>query len=414
MTKLNLLIAEMCPNGVEYKSLGEVCLPTSNINWSKTSGEYSYIDLTSVDRETQKINEATSVTADNAPSRAQKIISVEDVIFATTRPTLNRYCFVPIEYSGQICSTGFCVLRANTNVILPKFIYHTIGSTSFRNYVEANQRGSAYPAISDVDVKKFVFSLPPLPIQSEIVRILDNFTELSVELTTELTAELKARKKQYEYYRNELLTFGDDVPMVSLGEIATEMYRGAGIKRDEITESGTPCVRYGEIYTVYNIWFDTCISRTHTGTKTFGHGDVLFAITGESVEGIAKSSVYMGNEKCFAGGDIVVMKHDQNPKYISYALSTANAQRQKSRGRVKSKVVHTSIPALKEIVIPVPPLEKQERIVAILDRFDALTTDIATSLPAEIEARRKQYEYYRDKLLTLQIKQNPANKTTHS
>ena len=182
------------------------------------------------------------------------------------------------------------------------------------------------------------------------------------------------------------------------------MYRGAGIKRDEVTETGTPCVRYGEIYTTYNIWFDTCVSHTHVGTKIFEHGDILFAITGESVEEIAKSSVYMGHEKCFAGGDIVVMKHNQNPKYMSYVLSTSNAQMQKSKGKIKSKVVHSSIPALKEITIPLPSLNEQARIVAILDHFDALTTDISTGLPAEIAARQKQYEYYRDRLLDFQIR----------
>lgn len=191
---------------------------------------------------------------------------------------------------------------------------------------------------------------------------------------------------------------------MTLGEIATDMYRGAGIKRDEITEIGTPCVRYGEIYTTYNIWFDKCVSHTNpdmiTSKKYFEKGDILFAITGESVEDIAKSCVYMGEDKCLAGGDIVVMKHNQNPKYIAYALSSTNARMQKSKGKVKSKVVHSSIPALKDIVIPIPPLEEQEHIVSILDRFDALCNDISIGLPAEIEARKKQYEYYRDKLLT--------------
>jgi type I restriction enzyme S subunit len=137
------------------------------------------------------------------------------------------------------------------------------------------------------------------------------------------------------------------------------------------------------------------------GTKKyFEHGDVLFAITGESVDDIAKSCVYVGSEKCLAGGDIVVMKHNQNPKYIAYALSTANARMQKSKGKVKSKVVHTNIPSIRNIIIPVPPLAEQQRIVSILDRFDALCNDLTSGLPAEIEARRKQYEYYRDKLLT--------------
>ncbi len=182
------------------------------------------------------------------------------------------------------------------------------------------------------------------------------------------------------------------------------MYRGAGIKRDEVRTTGTPCVRYGEIYTDYHVWFDKCLSYTDENIiqnkKYFEKNDILFAITGEKVEEISKSCAYVGNKKCLAGGDIVVMKHNQNAKYLSYALSTISACKQKSAGKVKSKVVHSSVPELKKIKIPLPSLEEQERIVAILDKFDALCNDLTSGLPAEIEARKKQYEYYRDKLLT--------------
>ena len=99
------------------------------------------------------------------------------------------------------------------------------------------------------------------------------------------------------------------------------------------------------------------------------------------------------------------MKHKQNPKYLAYALATTNAQMQKSKGKVKSKVVHSSVPAIKEIVIPIPSLEEQQRIVDILDRFDKLCNDLSEGLPAEIAARQKQYEYYRDKLLTFKEKE---------
>ena len=98
--------------------------------------------------------------------------------------------------------------------------------------------------------------VPPLPIQREIVRILDNFTEL--------TAELTARKKQYEYYRDTMLSVDTQIPIVKLKDIATEMYRGSGIKRDQVTSEGIPCVRYGEIYTTYNTWFEKCISHMIT------------------------------------------------------------------------------------------------------------------------------------------------------
>ena len=191
----------------------------------------------------------------------------------------------------------------------------------------------------------------------------------------------------------------DGVEYKKLGEIATNIFRGAGIKRDELAEEGIPCVRYGEIYTTYGIWFDVCISHTNekflSNPKYFGYGDILFAITGESVEEIAKSTAYIGHDKCVAGGDIVVLQHEQNPKYLSYVLSTDMAQRQKSKGRVKSKVVHSSVPAIKEISIPVPPLAIQNEIVKLLDNFTELTAE----LTAELQLRKKQYSFYRDSLL---------------
>ena len=190
----------------------------------------------------------------------------------------------------------------------------------------------------------------------------------------------------------------DGVNFARIGDIATDIYRGSGITRSQVTLTGIPCVRYGEIYTTYGISFEKCISFTDekliSNRKYFEHGDILFAITGESVEEIAKSSAYIGHEKCLAGGDIVVLKHKQDPKYISYALSTTVAQKQKSRGKVKSKVVHSSVPAISDIKIPLPPLPVQQEIVRILDNLTELTEE----LTEELTARKKQYEYYRDLL----------------
>ena len=173
-----------------------------------------------------------------------------------------------------------------------------------------------------------------------------------------------------------------------LGEIATEMYRGSGIKRDQVTKEGTPCVRYGEIYTTYNISFDTCASHTKienvTSPKYFEYGDLLFAITGESVEDIGKTIAYLGDEKCLCGGDIICMKHHQNPKYLAYALSTPDAIRQKGIGKTKLKVVHTNASALKAINIPLAPLSEQQSIVDYLDsafaKIDAMKANAEKAL----------------------------------
>lgn len=196
----------------------------------------------------------------------------------------------------------------------------------------------------------------------------------------------------------------DGVEYKKLGEVATNMFRGNGIKRDEVTENGTPCVRYGEIYTIYDIWFDTCVSHTDVdrlkSPKYFGYGAVLIAITGESVLDIAKSTVYVGHEKCLAGGDILVVEHKQNPKYMGYVLSTTDAQDQKSAGKIKSKVVHASAKDLAEIVIPVPPLPVQDEIVRILDEYTALEAELEAKLSEEIELKQKQYEFHMEELLT--------------
>ena len=307
---------------------------------------------------------------------------------------------VPFFYrNGKFNITNVCgLLKVTDKSVLPKYLYYIL-KISTEPHVN---RGMGNAKLMSNVMAKIRVPVPPIEVQSEIVRILDNFTEL--------TAELTARKKQYEYYRDELLTFDDDVEWKTLGELSISMYRGSGIKRDEITEDGIDCVRYGEIYTTYNIWFKDCVSHTNeslqTNGKYFEHGDILFAITGESVDEIAKSCVYLGDKKCLAGGDIVVMKHNQNPRYMAYVLSTTNAQQQKSKGKIKSKVVHSSVPDIAKIKIPVPTLEVQEKIANILDKFNSLCNDISEGLPAEIEARKKQYEYYRDKLLTFKEKKN--------
>lgn len=199
----------------------------------------------------------------------------------------------------------------------------------------------------------------------------------------------------------------DGVEYKTLGEIAVDIYRGAGITRDQVTVDGTPCVRYGEIYTTYGVWFDKCVSHTDEAKlkskKYFEYGDVLFAITGESVDDIAKCCAYIGHEKCLAGGDIVVLKHNQDPKYLSYVLATTDARQQKSKGKVKSKVVHSSVPAIREIKVPIPPIEIQREIVRILDDYTENIVELQNQLTAEITARQKQYEFYRDKLLTFDV-----------
>ena len=189
--------------------LSQICKKVSSINWKNCSEEKKYIDLSSVSRDTHSIIAAdvSDVSAGNAPSRAKQIISAGDILFGGTRPMLKRYCIVPEIYDNQICSTGFCVLRVNNAIALTNYIYHCLGTNEFFLYVEANQQGASYPAIGDNVLKAYEIPLPPLAEQERIVSILDGFDTLCNDISEGLPAEIEARRKQYEYYRDKLLSF---------------------------------------------------------------------------------------------------------------------------------------------------------------------------------------------------------------
>ena len=385
MSKIEELLADLCPDGVEYKRIDEICNISRGRVMSKdyiqeNEGEYPVY---------------SSQTENNGELGKISSYDYEGEYLTWTTDGANAGSV--FYRNGKFSITNVCgLLKVNKDDILTRYLYHTL-QVEAPKYVN---KGMGNPKLMSNVMARIKLAVPPLEVQCEIVRVLDSFTLL----TAELTAELTARKKQYEYYRDSLLAFDENVPRKSIGEIALDIYRGAGIKRDEVTSGGIPCVRYGEIYTSYDISFTECKSHTSvdvvSSPKYFEYGDIIFTITGESVEDIAKSIVYLGHEKCMAGGDTVVLKHELEPRYLSYALSTTDARRQKSAGKVKSKVVHSSVPALKEIVIPVPSYEEQKRIADILDSFHYLVNDISEGIPAEIESRKKQYEYYRDKLLS--------------
>lgn len=195
---------------IKFMQLGEVCNKVSTIKWKNNQDkEYKYIDLSSLNRNNNTIEDAMVITNDNAPSRAQQIVKKDDVLFGTTRPTLRRYCIIPNEYNNQICSTGYCVLRADTNIIIPQYLFFMLTTNSFYNYVEEKQSGASYPSISDTLIKKYIIPVPPLEEQERIVAILDKFDSLVNDISEGLPAELTARRQQYEYYRNKLLTFDE-------------------------------------------------------------------------------------------------------------------------------------------------------------------------------------------------------------
>ena len=412
MSKLDELIKELCPNGVEYKKLGEVCNFQNGFAFKSTlfkeNGE-AILRITNISNGI--INEEDlKYYKENL---GNYIVSKNDIVIAMSGATTGK---IGINNTSKKFYLNQRVGKFIPNIVKlnNRFLYHFLLSKGLE-ILKISSVSGAQPNLSTENIKNLVIPVPPLEVQEEIAKILDNYTKSVEELKEKLNEELIARKNQYSWYRDYLLKFENKVKIVKLKDIATEMYRGNGIKKEEVRETGIPCVRYGEIYTDYGISFEKTKSYTDENLiinkKYIEYGDILFAITGESVEEIGKSTAYIGKEKCLVGGDILVMKHKQDPVYLSYILSTENAQKQKSKGKIKSKVVHTNATDIGEIEIPLPPLEVQKRIVEVLDNFEKICNDLNIGLPAEIEARQKQYEFYRNFLLTFKIENCTLPKT---
>lgn len=400
MNYIDRLVAELCPDGVEYCPLKEVTQKVKSIKWDKSDGkQYEYIDLSSIPTGGFTITETTAIDAQNAPSRARQIIHAGDVLFGSTRPLLNRVAVVPAEYDGQICSTGYSVIRVIDNLVLPSFVFHVLRSISFRTYVEQKQTGAAYPAITSKAVLEYLIPVPPMQVQEAIVEILDKFTNLEAELE----AELEARTLQYEYYRDSLFE-ALDCPRVPLGSFA-QLVRGSGMPKTDFSESGVGAIHYGQIYTKFGTATAEVIAHVPEGKAkklaVVNPGDVIVANTSENLEDVCKAVAWVGESDIVTGGHATVIKApEQNAKFISYYMATGQFNKDKRRHAFGTKVIDVAPKNLAKIEFPLPSLEEQQRIVDILDRFDALTTSLSEGLPAELAARRSQYEYYRDQLLT--------------
>lgn len=190
-SQLNQIFTQKGEGWVE-KKLGEVCEKTTNIKWQENQDlEFKYIDLTAVSRDSLQIIETVTVNSTNAPSRAKKSIKTNDVIFATTRPTLKRVAKITNQFDNQICSTGFVVLRGKLNVIEPEIIFYFLQSDMFMDRMESIQRGTSYPAVTDKDVKETIL---PFPVSNA-----------EQKNTVEKLGELKEQTKSLESnYQQEL------------------------------------------------------------------------------------------------------------------------------------------------------------------------------------------------------------------
>ena len=295
-------------------------------------------------------------------------------------------------------------IRPKNNIFLTRFLFHFFDQNSFEQEAMQNATGGGQKNMSTTWLSKLLIPLPPLSVQQEIVRILDKFTQLEAELE----AELDCRKRQYEYYRNKLLTFneiggGTEIVWKTLGEVGT-FIRGNGLQKKDFVETGIGCIHYGQIYTYYGIKASETISYvTEDLAKSLrkaSHNDLIIAGVSENIEDVCKCVVWEGEEDICVSGDTFIFKTEQNPHYIGHLLRTDDFLSYKRKNAIGAKVTRLQAGSLPKYTIPLPPLEEQQRIATILDKFDTLVNSISEGLPKEIALRRKQYEYYREKLLS--------------
>ncbi|MHB1016692.1 MAG: restriction endonuclease subunit S [Coriobacteriia bacterium] len=401
MSRIDELIRELCPEGVTYRALGEIGELVRGNGMPKSDFAESGVGAIHYGQIYTYYGTWTTETISCVlPETAARLAKVDpgDVIITNTSENLEDVGKA-VAWLGdeQIVTGGHATVFKHSQDA--KFIAYWLQTPEFFAQKKRLASGTKVIDVSAKSLEKVKIPVPPLEVQREIVRVLDLFTTLEAELE----AELEARRRQYAHYRDSLLTFPVGGRWATLGEVG-EFIRGRRFVRTDMADTGIPAIHYGEIYTHYGVSTNNTLSHVRSDLapqlRHAQSGDVVIAAVGETVEDVGKAVAWLGDDSVAIHDDCFAYRHSMNPKFVSYYLQTEAFHSQKSRFVAQAKVKRLSSADLAKITIPVPPLEEQARIVAILDKFDALVNDLSVGLPAELAARRTQYEYYRDRLLT--------------
>lgn len=367
--------------------------------------EFDYISLSDVDSDDFKIETTKQVFA-SAPSRARRIVKQGDILMSTVRPNLKGFSLIRNEVKDLIASTGFAVITAKqcSNEYLFQYLFNSGIERQFYKLLV----GSNYPAINSLDVRKLKIPLPPLPEQKAIARVLST-ADAAIHTTEKLIAQKELRKK---WLMQQLLTgkkrlkgFRGEWKEVKLGSIG-KFSKGKGILKEQVIDSGLPCIRYGEIYTTHNFVikeFKSFITEEAAAeSQRIKKGDILFAGSGETLEEIGKSVAFVGNEIAYAGGDIIILSTNEkvDAECLSYILECDYVRRQKRKHGQGHSVVHIYPSDLAELKITCPSREEQTAIAQVLQAADK---EISL-LKAKAEKLREQKKWLMQVLLTGKVR----------
>lgn len=415
MNKLEQLINEFCPEGVEYKALGELGEFYSGLNGKSkddfNNGNAKFITYMNVfSNPSLKIDIDDKVKIEK--NENQNTIQYGDVIFTGSSETpeecgMSSVLTSTIDEKLYLNSFCFGFRFYDEKLMLPEFSKYVFRSSEIRKQIKRTASGVTRFNISKKKMEKVTIPLPPILVQEEIVRILDKFTELAAELATELAA----RKQQYEYYKSSLLTFGNEIEWKSLGDVCIVQAGGTPSKNERLYwENGnikwlssTVCKNQKNVDEITNYITEQGLLKS--SARMMKANTTLVALVGATIGKVAFLPFKAAINQNIAG-IYPINDNDLDPSYIYYACTMLYP---KFLEFSSGKLAMANLSFVRNLKIPVPPLEEQQCIVDTLDHFEKLCNDISEGLPAEIEARQKQYEYYRDKLLTFKKKESVEN-----
>ena len=402
MENIEQMIKRLCPEGIEWKKINEIGTIYRGVAFSKKDFVETGIPCIHYGQIYTKYGNSAYKTFTNVSeqlSKGKKLAKKGDLVMAVTSENIEDVgkCLAWLGDEDILVSNHACYIRHSLN---PMFLAYYLQSSYFFKYKKKISKGVK---VIDLDLNMFgdmLIPVPPLEIQNRIVEVLDKMTELE--------AELEARKQQYEYYRNKLLTFdgnGGGIRQVTwkkISEICTKVSSGGTPQSSNSKYYGgtIPWLRTQEVD--WTDIYDTSVKITQDGmnnssAKIIPVNCVIVAMYGATAAKACINKIELTtNQACC---NLQIDANQALYKYVFYWICT-NYEQLKKLGEGSQSNLNAK--KIKDYPIPVPPLEEQARIVSILDRFEALTTDLQSGLPAEIEARRQQYEYYRNKLLTFE------------
>ena len=411
MSAVEELLAEHCPHGVRFQALGDFGEFFGGLSGKAKAdfaeGNARYVSYVNVFK-----NSAVDLDTDDrvrvAPSERQRQLRTGDVIFTGSSESAAEVAMSSVvtgAVTQPLYLNSFCIgfRPKDTTMLEPDFAKHLFRSGRLRKALVRTAQGVTRFNVSKQRLATVRIPVPPLQVQREIVAILDKMERLEAELE----AELEARRRQYAYYRDALLTFDEagGIRWVPMGDAGTFL-RGKRFTKADYAPDGIACIHYGEIYTHYGT--SASEARSHLRSEVapslrFAEpGDVVVVDVGETPEDVGKAVAWIGPEPVAIHDHSYAYRSDLDAVFLSHVMQTSWFRRQKLKYVARTKVNTLLVDGFAKISIPVPALAVQKRIASQLDSFDALVNDLSSGLPAEIAARRKQYEYYRDRLLSFE------------